>query len=184
MTNPAMEAVKAEVRRSSTAVFAYISEFETHDLHSMKIFIDGELASRLVPALVKALDWQEEMCECGHNKNWHSLRSGVWMPASSGCLAGCKCKRFRLVPPPLTEGDRWVEIKEGCRMPEEDQEILYVISGPEYSDPVVKKGLRTYDGNYWWWSDEKGEYSEEGNDPDCSFVTHWQPVPAPPEGDK
>ena len=31
---------------------------------------------------------------CTHTKHWHSLQSQQYVPAFSGCLAGCSCKGF------------------------------------------------------------------------------------------
>lgn len=38
---------------------------------------------------------QYEVCVCGHTRFWHSLESGLWVPAWSGCLAGCGCENYQ-----------------------------------------------------------------------------------------
>lgn len=74
---------------------------------------------------------------------------------------------------------RWTSTKK--KSPKADADILYVIV-PRGSSPYVKRGTFSYDGNEWWWCDENGDFSEEGNDPGFSTVTHWMPTPEPPEG--
>lgn len=75
---------------------------------------------------------------------------------------------------------QWISVEE--RLPEEDALILFVISNVG-GTPYVKIGLRSWDGNDWWWCNEDGEYDEQGNDADSSIVTHWMPLPNPPKGE-
>lgn len=74
----------------------------------------------------------------------------------------------------------WISVKD--RMPEHEQPILFVIRGG--SNPYVAKGVRNWDGEFWWWCDEDGVYDEMGNDGEHSYVTHWMPLPAAPPATK
>jgi hypothetical protein len=57
----------------------------------------------------------------------------------------------------------WVSVKE--RLPKHDNDVLMVVDGVE--------GKFIYIGHYnrWWWLDDSTTYN----------VTHWQPLPEPPE---
>jgi hypothetical protein len=65
----------------------------------------------------------------------------------------------------------WIKFPGGP-YPEPEQPILYSLVSGE-----TCKGMRTWDGEHWWWCDENGEYSDIGNDADESFVVAWMPLP-------
>jgi hypothetical protein len=71
----------------------------------------------------------------------------------------------------------WISVKD--RLPNEDAKILYVVK-IHGERAFTKQGMRCFDGDYWWWCNEDGDYKDTGNDPGYSEVTHWQPLPDPP----
>ena len=75
----------------------------------------------------------------------------------------------------IDTGSLWISVKD--RLPKFDVPILYVVDG---ATRYVRKGVRGWDGNEYWWCDENGDFDEEGNDGDVSFVTHWMPMPKLP----
>jgi Protein of unknown function (DUF551) len=73
----------------------------------------------------------------------------------------------------------WISVKD--RLPEDGQDILYVVRD-RGSEPYVMRGSRAYEaGTGYWWCDEDGEFDESGNEPGFSTVTHWMPLPEPPK---
>lgn len=72
---------------------------------------------------------------------------------------------------------KWISVKK--RLPKFEAPILYVIDG---GTAYVKQGMRVWDSaeSCYWWCDENGEYDDQGNDPESSWVTHWMPMPKPP----
>lgn len=73
----------------------------------------------------------------------------------------------------------WISVKD--KLPEEDQDILYVVAGFDHEKPWVQRGVRCNDGTDWFWCDIDGESGPEGNDGESSHVTHWMPVPEAPK---
>ena len=68
---------------------------------------------------------------------------------------------------------RWIVICDGCEMPKEDEEILYVVE-ERGGNVTVVRGSRTWEEHQgFWWCDENGEFSEIGNEPGVSVVTLW-----------
>ncbi len=76
---------------------------------------------------------------------------------------------------------QWVSVKD--RLPEEDE--IYIVAADDEGEPMDERiwGGRAvvcaeYFGGSWSWQDGKYEYDLTG------LVTHWMPLPEPPEEDK
>lgn len=76
---------------------------------------------------------------------------------------------------------KWISVK--TKLPNFERPILFVIDG---ATPYVKQGQRVWDSaeSCYWWCDVDGDYDDQGNDPDVSYVTHWMPMPKPPRQHK
>lgn len=96
----------------------------------------------------------------------------------------------------------WISVKD--RLPEHNQNILFVVYTPAWHDitdelspenrdfPAESKTVfgifQEYASNrYWSWDDETGygstiknEYCKEYTG-EVSYITHWMPLPDPPE---
>lgn len=98
----------------------------------------------------------------------------------AGYKAGCTNTQSELavgreVVEFLLEKPQWISVKE--RLPEYDQLVL--IWHPDFEKPFV--GSRVDSGlmdPLYWWRCEFDMYEPEG------IITHWMPLPEPPEEEK
>jgi hypothetical protein len=126
---------------------------------------------------------REQLSAITHSRdNWRGL-AGEWQD-----VARSKTSRISELTAQLSslqsQEAPWVEIKEGCEMPDENQDILYIVTGTEERLRFVVRGNRNHDGQDWWWCDMDGEFDDTGNDGDASYVSHWMPTPVAPQESK
>lgn len=89
---------------------------------------------------------------------------------------------------------KWISVND--RLPEESTytpvNIVWMNTNPEpyYADIKNKPYVGTayyYNGKWWWFSNVCEDYLREYGESDIDFmddgivVTHWLPLPAPPE---
>lgn len=127
------------------------------------------------------LDTQQEPEDCdGYCKRGEYVPSGVWAGVAKLLTAlemeiSALRARQEQESKPLNE---WISVKD--RLPEEDDNYIVTAcdegcsagEGIWYSTVVV---VAEYYKGSWTWYDGGREYSLEG------IVTHWMPMPEPPE---
>lgn len=71
------------------------------------------------------------------------------------------------------ERHRWIPVSE--RLPENDSDVLVILEKYKPESKWKRRTVALWDEPKGLWFDEK-----------CNVVnvTHWQPLPAPPEGEK
>jgi hypothetical protein len=117
-----------------------------------------------------AIEWLRE--EYGDTSNWTYMGQEMSLDAFHAGYQAAKdqfADSSKVMP-------QWVSVKD--RLPEED--IAVLVYGQVLNDPPDVIGVRRrYNGDQEWkhtWESEDGFIYREDD------VTHWMPLPKPPEG--
>ena len=82
--------------------------------------------------------------------------------------------RFYVYPPSNIDRQAWVSVNE--RMPDEDQSVIVIANGKPRENITLDGAVELAE-----WSERDGWFLECWPDWENPVVTHWMPIPVPPE---
>ncbi|EGM8144543.1 DUF551 domain-containing protein [Escherichia coli] len=168
-------------RNDNLGDWSYVYHREPDDFERKHLVIEGIYAAPPAPVVPEEMYWQDAPVEgsskaAAYATGWNDCREAMLQSGNFRENKDSSTNNFRKIPEASTSSpvtpDGWISCSE--RIPDDKQYVWCWGKSYGWTECDTFEGYYDWSRNKWW------AVTDDGEEP-ASKVTHWMPLPEPPQ---